>query len=66
MFNCLLFKIILQENLENEIHRYDIMIASLKEQLSAKEKQLASQLMTGEEARALRTRKEEVTTVIFL
>ncbi|VDK79728.1 unnamed protein product [Litomosoides sigmodontis] len=49
-----------KENLENEIHRYDTMIASLKEQLSAKEKQLASQLMTGEEARALRTRKEEL------
>uniref|UniRef100_A0A0R3RIR4 Kinetochore protein NDC80 n=1 Tax=Elaeophora elaphi TaxID=1147741 RepID=A0A0R3RIR4_9BILA len=61
-FICLLFEyaIVLQENLENEIQRYSQMIVTLKEQLSAKEKQLAAQPMTGEEARALRTRKEEL------
>ncbi|CAG9533683.1 unnamed protein product [Cercopithifilaria johnstoni] len=59
MLSCL-FKIILQENLENEMQWYDRTIATLKEQLSAKEKQLAAQSMTGEEARALRARREEL------
>ncbi|EJW83464.1 HEC/Ndc80p family protein [Wuchereria bancrofti] len=49
-----------KESLEDRIQQYNVMIASLKEKLSAKEKQLAAQSMTGEEARALRVRKEEL------
>ncbi|KAK6113048.1 HEC/Ndc80p family protein [Brugia pahangi] len=49
-----------KESLEDKIQQYNVMIASLKEKLSAKEKQLATQSMTGEEARALRVRKEEL------
>ncbi|KAL3990577.1 HEC/Ndc80p family protein [Acanthocheilonema viteae] len=53
-----------RENLQNEIQRYDPIIATLKEQLSVKEKQLAAQSMTGEEARTLRARREELKTQI--
>ncbi|VIO89365.1 HEC/Ndc80p family protein [Brugia malayi] len=49
-----------KESLEDKIQQYNVMIASLKEKLSAKEKQLATQSMTGEEARALRVGKEEL------
>ncbi|VDO51184.1 unnamed protein product [Onchocerca flexuosa] len=49
-----------KENLENEIQQYNIRIVDLKKKIAAKEKQLAAQSMTGEEARALRVRKEEL------
>ncbi|OZC06164.1 HEC/Ndc80p family protein [Onchocerca flexuosa] len=49
-----------KENLENEIQQYNIRIVDLKKKVAAKEKQLAAQSMTGEEARALRVRKEEL------
>ncbi|KAM3727888.1 Kinetochore protein [Dirofilaria immitis] len=48
------------ENLVDKIQQHNVMIVSLKEKLIVKEKQLAAQSMTGEEARALRARKEEV------
>uniref|UniRef100_A0A915PTB4 Uncharacterized protein n=1 Tax=Setaria digitata TaxID=48799 RepID=A0A915PTB4_9BILA len=49
-----------KDNIEEEIRQYSVVIADLKEKLSTKEKQLAAQPMSGEDARALRVRKEEL------
>lgn len=46
--------------MEVELQQYEAEIAELKNQLTLKQKQLASQTMSGEEARALRAKKVEV------
>ncbi|EFO23976.2 hypothetical protein LOAG_04509 [Loa loa] len=60
IFASLMKYLTLHEILENKIQQCGVIITTFKEKLSAKKKQLAAQSMTGEEARALRVKKEEL------